>query len=97
MIGDDIEASMSFGEITIANGTSFLVSPMSGILGLAYDTISVNNLPTFFDNSSLEDKSFSFYLHDSDTDSYMVIPGMDSENYEEIQKHSVVEKKYWAL
>jgi len=88
---------MSFGEVTSASGVSFIASQMSGIIGLAYDTISVNNLPTFFDNSSLEDKSFSFYLHDTDKESYMVIPGMDSENYEEIQKHNVVEQKYWAL
>ena len=27
----------------------------------------------------------------------MVIPGMDTENYETIQKHKVVEEKYWAL
>ena len=29
----------------------------------------------------LTDKSFSFYLHDTSADSYMVVPGMDSENY----------------
>lgn len=91
MIGDDIKAPMSFGEVTSASGVSFIASQMSGIIGLAYDTISVNKLPTFFDNSSLDDKSFSFYLHDTDKESYMVIPGMDSENYEEIQKHNVVE------
>jgi cathepsin D len=27
----------------------------------------------------------------------MVVPGMDSENYETIEKHNVVEQKYWAL
>merc|ERR1712086_386435 len=27
----------------------------------------------------------------------MVIPGMDTENYETVQKHKVVEEKYWAL
>jgi hypothetical protein len=70
---------------------------MSGILGLAYDTISVNNLPTFFDNADLEDKSFSFYLHDQADKSYMVVPGMDSENYATIDTHKVVEQKYWAL
>jgi len=97
MIGDDITATMSFGEVTSASGVSFIASQMSGILGLAYDTISVNQLPTFFDNADIEDKSFSFYLHDTADKSYMVIPGMDSENYEAIDTHKVVEQKYWAL
>merc|ERR1719198_2617612 len=96
-MGDDITAQMSFGEVNSASGVSFIASQMSGIIGLAYDTISVNNLPTFFDQASLTDKSFSFYLKDTDDQSYMVIPGMDSENFETIQKHAVVEQKYWAL
>jgi hypothetical protein len=70
---------------------------MSGILGLAYDTISVDNLPTWLTSSSLKDKSFSFYLHSNPDQSYMVIPGMDSEGFEAIEKHPVVEEKYWAL
>merc|ERR1712070_24807 len=89
--------TMSFGEVTSASGVSFIASQMSGILGLAYDTISVNKLPTFFDQANLTDKSFSFYLHDTSDKSYMVVPGMDSENFETIQKHNVVEQKYWAL
>jgi hypothetical protein len=96
-MADDISAPMSFGEVTSASGVSFIASQMSGILGLAYDTISVNKLPTFFDQANLTDKSFSFYLHDTSDKSYMVIPGMDSENFETIQKHDVVEQKYWAL
>lgn len=70
---------------------------MSGILGLAYNTISVDNLDTFIDLSNLTDKSFSFYLHDTSSESYMTIPGMDSEMYSTIDTHPVVEKKYWAL
>ena len=45
----DIQAEMSFAEITKVSGASFYVSQMSGILGLAYDTISVDGLPTFMD------------------------------------------------
>lgn len=82
---------MSFGEVTSASGISFIVSQMSGILGLAYGSISVDKLPTFMEASTLKDKSFSFYLHDTSADSYMVVPGMDSENYETVQKHNVVE------
>jgi cathepsin D len=97
MIGDDIKSEMSFGEITSVSGASFYVSQMSGILGLAYNTISVDGLPTFMDQADLKDKSFSFYLHSNPDESYMVVPGMDSENYEAIDTHKVVEEKYWAL
>lgn len=88
---------MSFGEVTKASGTSFLLGKMAGIMGLAYDTISVDGLPTFFDQVGLEDKSFSFYLHTNPEKSYMVIPGMDESNYGVIDTHKVIEKKYWSL
>jgi hypothetical protein len=93
----DIESEMTFGEIKKVSGMSFYVSQMSGILGLAYNTISVDALPTWLDQANIKDKSFSFYLHSNPDLSYMVIPGMDSENFETIEKHNVVEEKYWAL
>jgi hypothetical protein len=96
MVGD-ITATMKFGEVTSASGASFLASKMSGILGLAYDTISVDGFKTFMDVNTLTDKSFSFYLHSNPTESYMVMPGMDHENYSVVQSHKVVEEKYWAL
>ena len=96
MIGD-ITATMKFGEVTSASGASFLASKMSGIMGLAYDTISVDGFKTFMDVNTLKDKSFSFYLHSNPTESYMVMPGMDTENYSVVQSHKVVEEKYWAL
>jgi hypothetical protein len=93
----DIEAEMGFGEVTSASGASFIASEMSGILGLAYSSISVDNLPTWMDQAPLTDKSFSFYLHTNPDASYMVIPGWDSENWGIIDTHPVVEQKYWAL
>jgi hypothetical protein len=96
-INGDIKATMGFGEVTSVSGVSFIASQMSGILGLAYSSISVDGLDTFMDLSNEKDKSFSFYLKDTSAESYMVIPGMDTENYETVQKHKVVEEKYWAL
>lgn len=43
----NIKAEMTFGEVYKTSGPTFLLSPMDGILGLAYDTISVDNLPTW--------------------------------------------------
>jgi hypothetical protein len=96
-IGSDISATMGFGEVTSVSGISFLASQMSGILGLAYSSISVDHLDTFVDLSNLSDKSFAFYLKDTSEESYMTMPGMDEENYTTVQKHAVVEEKYWAL
>ena len=93
----DISGTMSFGEVTSASGVSFIASQMSGIMGLAYNTISVDGFKTWMDVNSLTDKSFSFYLHSNPTASYMVIPGMDTEGYTVVESHKVVEQKYWSL
>ena len=95
--GTDISATMGFGEITHVSGISFDASQMSGIIGLAYSSISVDGLDTFVDLSNLDDKSFSFYLHSNPTESYMIIPGMEQSGWTTIDKHTVVEQKYWAL
>jgi hypothetical protein len=70
---------MKFAEITQVSGMAFYVSQLSGILGLAYDTISVNHLPTFLDSSNLSDKSFSFFLALNPEESFMTIPGYDKD------------------
>ena len=71
---------------------------MDGILGLAYDTISVDGLPTFIDSSDLEDKSFSFFLGDLDEQSYLILPGYDSTHFTgDFDFHPVVEQKYYSI
>jgi len=93
----DIESPMGLGEVMSVQGVSFLASQMSGILGLAYNTISVDKLPTFMDGANVEDKSFSFYLHSNPDESYMILPGMDTANWGVIDTHKVVEEAYWSL
>jgi len=64
---------------------------MSGIVGLAYDTISVNGYKTWLDNVDLKEKSFSFYLNNNPEESYMVIPGWDdSKPHKNVATHKVV-------
>lgn len=72
---------------------------MSGILGLAYGSISVDKLPTFIDQSNLSDKSFSFVLKDLPEASYMTLPGYDTElvGNTEFTYHNVVEQRYYSL
>jgi len=89
---------MGFGEIQKVKGSTFLISQMDGIIGLAFDTISVDTLPTFVEQSNLTDKSFSFYLEDNPTASYMTMPGIDeSRGLEVIKEHQVIEETYWNV
>jgi|Transcript_23185 hypothetical protein len=96
---DDVTAKMSFGEIQKVKGATFLVSQMDGIIGLAFDQISVDTLPTFMSaTTDIEDKSFTFYLKDKAEESYMTIPGVDTDlGLEEIATHKVIEETYWNL
>jgi len=96
---DDITATMSFGEIQSVKGKTFLVSQMDGIIGLAFDQISVDKLPTFMSaTTDIDEKSFAFYMHNNPEKSYMTMPGIDEDlNLEEIATHKVIEQTYWNL
>ena len=94
----DATATMTFGEIMKTSGNLFLHSQLDGILGLAYPTLSVDNLPVFIQESDLTDHSFSFYLHTNPDESYMMIPGIDEDaKFKKIQTHAVIQQDYWAL
>jgi hypothetical protein len=88
---------MKFGEITKVDRKLFEDKKAVGVLGLAYDSLSVDNLHTFMDNADSSDKSFSVYLHKESEKSYMVVPGIDSSNWGVIDTHKVAEQKFWAL
>jgi cathepsin D len=98
-LGDDVFAdNFAFGEVTSVSGVSFYASEMSGILGLAYQTISVDNLATFVDANNDADKSFAFYLNLDTEKSYMTIPGYDESVMNgEFTFHDVKEEQYWSL
>ena len=99
VLGDASAASFAFGEVTSVSGVAFLASQMSGILGLAYDTISVDKLPTFVDQSDVADKSFSFVLRANPEESYITLPGYDETLVGDRQftYHNVVEQRYYSL
>ncbi|KAH3678401.1 hypothetical protein WICMUC_001418 [Wickerhamomyces mucosus] len=69
-LGDLIIPNQDFAEATSEPGLAFAFGKFDGILGLAYDTISVNKIvPPIYNaiNSGLLDKGqFAFYLGDSD-------------------------------
>jgi hypothetical protein len=88
----------TFGEVNSASGMAFIVGHMDGILGLAYPSISVDNLPVFMESADTEDQSFSFLLGHTDQESYLVVPGVDEDLFTgNMQYHPVIEQKYWSL
>lgn len=95
----DATSQMQFGEIEAVSGVAFYASQMSGILGLAYGSISVDKLPTFVDSSDLTDKSFAFYLNSNPQASFLTLPGFDQDlvGAEKFTFHNVVEEKYYSL
>jgi len=92
-----VSAEMSFGEVKTVSGATFYISQLDGILGLGYGSISVNGLPTWLDSTDLEDKSFGFYLKSNPEESYMTIPGFETEGLTHIATHDVIEQTYWNL
>jgi len=88
-----VSAEMGFGEVQTVSGATFYISQMDGIIGLGYDTISVNGLPTWLMSTDLEDKSFGFYLHSNPEQ----IPGFETEGYTLVDTHHVIEQTYWNL
>lgn len=61
---------VTFGEMTALVGESFTVSKFDGILGMAWQAISADNIPpvyqTLFNLGTLPDDSFAFYLTNTD-------------------------------
>lgn len=47
--------------------------------------------------TNMKDKSFSFYLKNNPEQSYMMIPGYETEGFTEVGKHDVIEQTYWNL
>lgn len=97
--GDLVAKDFAFGEVTSVAGISFLASPMDGILGLAWDSISQGGIPTFFTaQDTSDDRSFSFYLSHLGEESYLVAPGVDTELFEgDLVYHPIIETKYWSV
>ena len=98
IIGGNITAkNMGFGAMNKVSGASFYVSQMDGIVGLGYDTISVDKLQTFVNDADIDDKSFAFYMKSNPEASVMTIPGKLDTGYTLAGKHMVAEKTYWNL
>jgi saccharopepsin len=104
-LGDLTIKNQLFAEATNEPGLAFAFGRFDGILGLGYDTISVNKIPPPFynlvDQGLIDEPVFAFYLSDtanSGSQSEAVFGGVDENHYTgPITKIPLRRKAYWEV
>ncbi|WPH00339.1 Vacuolar protease [Acrodontium crateriforme] len=104
-IGDLAVKNQLFAEATSEPGLAFAFGRFDGILGLGYDTISVNGIPPPFynmlDQGLLDEPVFSFYLSDTNdqgAESEAMFGGVNEDHYTgEMTKIPLRRKAYWEV
>ncbi|XP_050335421.1 lysosomal aspartic protease-like [Bactrocera neohumeralis] len=94
-----------FAEATAEPGDTFVDSPFDGILGMAFQSIAVNNVvPPFYNLYSqglVSENLFSFYLASAGTSSQggqLILGGSDSSLYQgSLTYVSLSEETYWQF
>ncbi|KAJ6115822.1 hypothetical protein N7523_006239 [Penicillium sp. IBT 18751x] len=104
-IGDMKVTKQDFAEATSEPGLAFAFGRFDGILGLGYDTISVNKMvPPFYNminQGLLDEPKFAFYLGDANKDgdnSEATFGGVDKSHYTgEMINIPLRRKAYWEV
>ncbi|KAF7115816.1 hypothetical protein CNMCM5793_003456 [Aspergillus hiratsukae] len=104
-IGDLKVEKQDFAEATNEPGLAFAFGRFDGILGLGYDTISVNRIvPPFYNmlnQGLLDEPVFAFYLGDTNKEgdnSEASFGGVDKDHYTgELTKIPLRRKAYWEV
>jgi saccharopepsin len=103
-IGDLTVKKQDFAEATSEPGLAFAFGRFDGILGLGYDSISVNKIvPPFYNmiNQKLVDEPvFAFYLTDTNSgeESEAIFGGIDKDHYEGKMTYIPLRRKaYWEV
>jgi saccharopepsin len=102
-VGDISVANQGFAQVTNASGLglAFAIGQFDGILGLAWDSISVAHTTTVFQNMLAQhtdmEPLFSFYLPDGDSKKgELVFGGVDHSHYDgELYKVALTNETYW--
>lgn len=103
-VGDLKIKNQDFAEATEEPGLAFAFGRFDGIMGLGYDTISVNKIvPPFYsmlDQKLLDEPVFAFYLSDtsSGAESEVTFGGVDESHYTgKMTKIPLRRKAYWEV
>jgi saccharopepsin len=102
-IGDLEIKKQLFAEATSEPGLTFAFAKFDGILGMAYDTISVNKIPPPFynmiDQGLLDEPVFAFYLGNSEEEGgEAIFGGIDKAHYTGKISYAPIRRKgYWEV
>jgi len=102
-IGDLTIKDQDFAEATEEPGLAFAFGRFDGIMGLGFDTISVNRIvPPFYqmiEQGLLDEPVFAFYLGDTDADkSEVIFGGIDDSHYTGKMINIPLRRKaYWEV
>ncbi|KAH9843472.1 Vacuolar protease A [Teratosphaeria destructans] len=103
-IGDVTIKNQLFAEATAEPGLAFAFGRFDGIMGLGYDTISVNKIPPPFYNmvhqGLLDEAVFAFYLSDTNDgdESEAIFGGVNKDHYTgKMTKIPLRRKAYWEV
>ena len=105
-IGDITIKHQDFAEATSEPGLAFAFGRFDGIMGLGYDTISVNKIvPPFYnmlDQGLLDEPVFAFYLGDTNNgegdESEAIFGGVNEDHYTgKLTKIPLRRKAYWEV
>jgi len=103
-IGDLKIKNQLFAEATQEPGLAFAFGRFDGIMGLGYDTISVNKIvPPFYsmiDQGLLDEPVFAFYLSSTDSgeESEAIFGGINEDHYTgKMTKLPLRRKAYWEV
>ncbi|KAL8711106.1 MAG: hypothetical protein Q9220_004487 [cf. Caloplaca sp. 1 TL-2023] len=104
-IGDIKIKKQDFAEATSEPGLAFAFGRFDGIMGLGYDTISVNHIvPPFYnmiDQGLIDAPVFAFYLGDTNTEgdeSEVTFGGLNTNHYTgKLTKIPLRRKAYWEV
>lgn len=101
-IGDLKVKNQDFAEAVNEPGLAFAFGRFDGILGLGYDTISVNGIvPPFYqmvNQGLLDEPVFAFYIAGSDGQSEATFGGIDESRYSgKLEYIPLRRKAYWEV
>jgi saccharopepsin len=101
-IGDLKVKGQDFAEATSEPGLAFAFGRFDGIMGLGYDSISVNKIvPPFYnmlDQGLLDKPVFAFYLGDTNEESEATFGGVDESKYTgKLTRIPLRRKAYWEV
>jgi saccharopepsin len=101
-IGDITIKGQDFAEATNEPGLAFAFGRFDGILGLGYNTISVNHIvPPFYkmiEQQAIDEPVFAFYLADQEGESEVTFGGVDKSKYQgKLTTIPLRRKAYWEV